>query len=163
MPNKLDNLDEMNKFLERYCYGSNCVPAPSLYTEGLTPSTSECTLFGNTVVADLTSWGHTGGGGPPNPKLLVSLYKGEIWTHTHIMWRWKRGLSDASTNKGTPESASEHPKLGESMEPPHSPQKKPTLPTSWSWTSSLLARSGLLKHCFPCLSNPVCGTLLWQC
>jgi len=55
MPNKLDNLDEMNKFLERYCYGSNCVPAPNLYIEGLTLSTSECALFGNTVVADLTS------------------------------------------------------------------------------------------------------------
>ena len=113
--------------------------------------TSECDLIWKHGHYRYNSvkWCLTGEEWAPNQTWLVS-YKGEIWTCTHIMWRWKRGLSDASTNKGTPESASEHPKLGESMEPPHSPQKKPTLPTSWSWTSSLLARSRLLKHCFPC-------------
>ena len=50
MSNKLDNLDEMNKFSERHSYGSSCVLVPNLYVEGLTPSTSECTLFGNRLL-----------------------------------------------------------------------------------------------------------------
>lgn len=41
----------------------------------------------------------------------------------------------------------------------HSPQKEPSLPTCWCWTSSI-------QNCetinFCCLSHSVGGTLLWQ-
>lgn len=42
--NKLDNLDEMDKFLDRHDYGLDCV-SHNLYLEGLTLGTSECDLI----------------------------------------------------------------------------------------------------------------------
>ena len=42
---------------------------------------------------------------------------------------------------------------------PLRPQKEPTLPTAWSWTSNLQNRE---KINFCCLRHSVCSTLLWQ-
>ena len=39
------------------------------------------------------------------------------------------------------------------------PPKKPTLPTPWSWASTLLKGEEMN---FYCLSHPICGTLVWR-
>ena len=99
----------------------------------------------------------------PNPRWLVSLFKGEICTQRQAhwenkMWRGRQGLGHASTSLKTPKLPENHRKLGDREEIIFdSSQKEGTLSTPWSWTSGL-------QNCMEInlcrVSHPVHGTLL---
>lgn len=94
--------------------------------------------------------------------MTVVLVRGNVDTDTHRRGPCEhegRNQSDAPTSQETPETASNHRKLGgrHRTRSPSQPPKEPILPSPWARTTSLQNWETInitTQHVVPCLGSP---------
>ena len=114
-------------------------PPKNWHVEVLTSSTSGCGLVWNRAVTEMIRYWHMWA---PNPMWLVFLYKGEIWTQTHLQGECHVNMKWPSPSQG--KRPRTYPFL-----------MAPILPAPFLFWTSHLQNFEAMHFC--CLSHPVCG------
>ena len=134
------------------------VSPQNLYVKVLTPSASECDLFGNSVFPDITSWGYTEVRRIPNPTYWCIYEKNAMWWESYMYWEkvmWKHRKHIYKESQRWP--ANHQKKVWERRHGTASPSQ----PSEGSYPAdTLILTAGLQNHealSFCCVSHPVCG------